>query len=261
MERNKQHPRPVHRQVIYLLLLALALLTVTGCGELPPPEDNQAGVQTAGTDRAAAPQQPHETEPIVVPGLGVKVELADHSFDAYSFRVYGIPNGYQVWATITDDSHENYLVFDNEGLHVAEITIRYEPGKLPQIAPMERYKLHFEKLKEFPVWEVPSTADQPPAPGLATEFTDGRFGYRVTTRGEQLWLLDGWTFKSTEALSCSGPEMCPEYRCICSYDASGLPRIATGDRLACINAHCVAPAPCEEFCLTIDFGELGSAQR
>lgn len=256
MARNKQHPRPVvHRQVIYLLLLTLALLIVTGCGEKTPLEDTQACVQTAGTDRAAAPQQPHEAEPVVVPGLGVKVELAGHSFDAHSFRIHGIPNGYQVWATVTDGSHENYLVFDSESLHVAEITTRYEPSKRPQIAPMERYKLHFEKLKDFPVWEVLSTANQPPAPGLATEFTDGRFGYRVTTRDEQRWLLDGWTFKSTEALNCSGPEMCPEYKCVCSYDASGLPRIAAGDRLACINDRCTAPEPCEEFCLTIDFGE------
>lgn len=257
MAQNKQYPRRVIviRKLIYLILLALALVIVTGCGKKPPPDNNQAGVQTAETDRAADPQQPDESEPIILPGLGVKVDLVHHSFEGSSFRVHGIPDGYQVWATITDGSHENYLIFDKEGLHVSEIFVRYEPNKRAQVAPLARYKLHFEKLQDFPVWEVPSTADQPPAPGLATEFSDGRFGYRVTTRGEQRWLLDGWTFKSTEALSCTGPEMCPEYKCVCGYDADGRLRIATGDRLACIEGRCIAPERCEEFCLSIDFTE------
>lgn len=252
--RKNQQPSKLMKQVLLVLLLALTPV-ITDCQENPSPEENKVSTQATSTAKADPPQQAREAEPVVISGLGVRVELADHSFEGSSFRVHGIPDDYQVWATITDGNHENYLVFDKEGLHVAEIFVRYEPGKRPQVAPLERYKLHIEKLSEFPIWESQITSGQLPAPGFVTEFTDGRFGYRVTTRGEQRWLLDGWTFKSTEAISCSGPEMCPEYRCICSHSATGRPRIATGDRLACIAGKCVASERCEEFCLSIDFTE------
>lgn len=245
-----------HRYPICALLVFITLLLVTGCRGKHSPEENKALLQPAAVVQNETPQHTHEAESVVVSGLGVKVELDDHHFDGNSFRIEGVPNGYQIWASITDGSYESYLVFNEEWLHVAEITVRYELNKqIQQIAPLERYKLHFEKLAEFPVWETQATIDQPPAPGLRTQFTDGRFGYQVTTRGEERWLLDNWTFKSTENLTCNGPEMCPIYTCVCGYTVSGRPQIAEGDRLVCVEQHCVASEACDDFCLSIDFAE------
>jgi len=245
----------------FAVLLAFALFVGAGCRAKLPTEKREASQPATSDEKAEGPLQHRGKELEVVSGLGLRLELEAKSFEGSSFRVRGIPEGYQVWAPITDGSFENYLVFDAESAHIASILVRYNPGRYAHVAPLERYRLHFEELPKFPVWEAQITADQAPAAGLVTKFTDGRFGYVVTTRGGERWLLDGWTFKSTEALRCAGAEMCPEYECVCGHNANGRPRIATGERLACVDARCVAPEPCDEFCLSIDFAEDPAAAR
>lgn len=251
-----QHqPRNLCGFGLLVLLFALTLFTGFGCQEKPSTEINEKGEQATSNKEAGTSQQPGGIEPEVVSGLGLRLELRAESFEGSSFRVHGVPQGYQVWAPVTDGSFEKFLIFNAEGVHVASILVRYEPKQSTRVAPMERYRLHFEVLSEFPVWQAQVTTGQAPAAGLTTEFTDGRFDYIVTTRGEERWLLDGWVYKSTEALRCFGPEMCPQYECLCGYDPTGRPYIATGERLACIDGRCVAPEPCDEFCLSIDFTE------
>lgn len=253
--RQRQQLRNLCRLGLFVVLLALALFVGAGCRAKLPTEKQEAIESATSDEKGEAPQQLGGKEPEVVSGLGLRLEPKAESFEGSSFRVHDVPEGYQVWAPITDGSFENYLVFDAESVHVASILVRYKSERRARVAPLERHRLHFEELPEFPVWEAQITAGQLPAAGLATEFTDGRFGYIVTTRGEERWLLDGWTFKSTEALRCASPEMCPEYECVCGHDANGRPRIAAGERLACVDARCVAPEPCDEFCLGIDFTE------